>query len=94
VNDVRYVRNRVALSRSFGDEVLLAMRDRPDVDQLSGTAAEVWRVLGVPSSMSELTSTLVHRYGAPRDVIERDVASLLADLTERGLLIQVGDADD
>jgi len=94
VNDVRYVRNRVALSRSFGDEVLLAMRDRPDVDQLSGTAAEVWRVLGVPSSMSELTSTLADRYGAPRDVIERDVASLLADLTERGLLIQVGDADD
>lgn len=86
---LRYRQSPATLTRSAGEEVLLATADREGVDALSRTAAAVWRLLEVPRSLSEVATILGGRYQASADEIARDVRGLVDDLLARGLVERV-----
>ena len=91
MTEVRYLRSPAALTRSVGDQVLLASADRDEVDVLSGTASVVWRLLEEPRTLGGLVEMLSAAYRAPRDVIGVDVRALLEDLVGRGWLERDGE---
>ncbi|MBV8400190.1 MAG: PqqD family protein [Acetobacteraceae bacterium] len=53
---------------------------------LNPTAAAIIRELGAGCDEMELTQRLVDRFQAPVGAIERDVAALIADLRQKGLV--------
>lgn len=89
----RYRRAAGVPSRTVADRVILARPDRDDFDALTGSAVAVWNLLQEPRTVAELVETLAWAYRTPRGQIERDVAALLRDLLERGV-IEGGPASD
>jgi hypothetical protein len=85
---VRFRRSENSLWRSFADEVLLSVGDS-DLRTLAGTAAHVWSLLREPMSPEEIAAHLVGIYGAPSEVITRDVTALLGDLKSLGFVDEV-----
>ena len=53
---------------------------------LNGVAARMFERLGEVDTASEAVDALVKEYGQDHAVIERDLAALLRDLAERGLV--------
>jgi Coenzyme PQQ synthesis protein D (PqqD) len=53
---------------------------------LNPTAAAIIRELGSGCDATELTQRLADRFQAPIGTIERDVAALIADLRQKGLV--------
>jgi hypothetical protein len=53
---------------------------------LNPTAAAVIRELGSGCDVSQLTERLAGKFQAPADSIERDVAALITELREKGLV--------
>ena len=49
-------------------------------------ALEVLRLVDGARSVGDIVDTLAARFAAPREVIEADVAEMLRDLAERGVL--------
>jgi hypothetical protein len=88
----RVHRSPAVLSRTVGDHVLLASLDRPNVDELSGSAAVVWELLATPLTTAELMDELAALYDASTEVLARDVGELLRDLERRGWVGR-GDVD-
>jgi hypothetical protein len=78
-----------ALCRDLGDEVLLAVAGRPDVDVLTGGAAVVWRLLELPVAPSELAAVLAEPDGAELVEVRAALDGVLADLRGRGLVEEV-----
>ncbi|HEX9891630.1 MAG TPA: PqqD family protein, partial [Actinomycetota bacterium] len=62
-----FVQAPQVLWRDAGSEILLAPRDRQDVDVLSPTAGAVWRLLGQPVSEEELVEALARAFSVPVD---------------------------
>lgn len=52
---------------------------------LNPAGATVWQQLAEPCTLAELTDALVAVFDVPADVAARDIETLLADLSERGL---------
>lgn len=75
--------------RRIGDEIILAPQGREDFDQLSDTAAVVWRLLETPSSREGLVETLAELYSLPPEGIAADVERLVADLLKRGAIEEI-----
>ena len=86
----RFARRGDVLSRSFGDEVFLARRDRDGVDALEGTAAAIWDTLDRPASADEVAQTLADACSVDVGTIASDVETFLVELTDRGWLVEVG----
>ena len=78
-----------ALCRDLGDEVLLAVAGRPDVDVLTGGAAAVWRLLEVPVAPSDLAAELAEPQGSNLAEVRAGLDGVLADLRGRGLVEEV-----
>jgi hypothetical protein len=54
---------------------------------LDDIASDVWRRLEHGCELSQLVDNLMEDYDAPREVIEKDIDSLLRRLTERDLVV-------
>ena len=53
---------------------------------LSQSAAEIWRLLADTSDTRELTALVALGYDVPRDLVEGDVLSWLAEAEIRGIV--------
>ncbi len=51
-----------------------------------GTALEVLKLVDGARSVGDIAATLAERFNAPREVIEADIAEMLRDLAERGVV--------
>jgi hypothetical protein len=71
------------------DRVVLVNEPSGQAHALNPTAAAVWWSLGEPLSVGALIDELEAVYGAPRDVIGRDVTDLVRNLGAMGLLAGV-----
>ena len=70
-----------------GDEVVVLDLAGSAYLKLNGSARVLWEALAMPRTASDLASELVETYGIDRDVAAADVATFLADLQQRGLLV-------
>jgi len=76
-----------ALTRSVGEEILVALPEGEDIISLAGTSAEVWRALGEDGrTLPDLVDALAQAYRAAPETLGGDVRALLTDLIERGLV--------
>lgn len=76
-----------ALTRSVGEEILVALPEGEDIISLAGTSAEVWRALGEDGrTFPDLVDALAQAHQAATERIGRDVRALLTELIERGLV--------
>lgn len=57
-----------------------------DVLALDGAGAELWQLLAEPLTVDEAAHRLAEVYNARSDVIARDIAPLLDELADRGVL--------
>jgi hypothetical protein len=78
-----------ALCRDLGDEVLVAVPGRPDVDVLTGGAALVWRLLETPLLVGEMVAELAEPGGPDPLEVRAGLDAVLADLRGRGLIEEV-----
>lgn len=78
------------LVRVTGPEVLLATPAGNDVLRLSETAAAVWRLLDEPRTLEELVDNLAPRYNTAPSRISDDVAGVVNQLMELGVLRRAG----
>ena len=85
----RFARSSSAPWRRVGEDVLVAPAGRDDFDQLSGTAAVVWRILEAPSSLADLVANLSEMYSVPTESIASEVGALVTDLTRRGAIEEI-----
>ncbi len=69
-----------------GDDVVILDLKGSVYLKLNGSARVLWERLVEPCTESELTATLVDRYGIDDERATADVATFLADLRQRGLL--------
>ena len=86
----RWAQSKELLWRRAGDRILLL---RPigdkEIVSLSGTAMDLWLLIGEPRSISELSEVLARRYGADTETVSRDVEAFFEDLGQRGLVEEV-----
>lgn len=72
------------LTRTVGDDVLLASAIREQMEVLSGTAGAVWGLLEAPRTCEEISTVLAREFGAAPEIVESDVEHLLKHLEEGG----------
>lgn len=90
---IRFRQSPSVLSRSLGNELILAAADTNEFDSLSGTATVVWNLLDAPRTFPDLVSLLAQLYETPQEVIAPQVTSLLDELLEHRLVEEVIDND-
>ena len=74
------------LATEFGDEVvLLNLRDGVYYG-LENVGAFVWRMLRHPVTMQAICDAIVDGYDVDRGRCERDLRTIIADLTNHGLI--------
>ena len=88
------MRSPAMLWRNVGERVVLAPPGGEDFQELSPTAAEAWRLLERPQTLSELVQDVAAAYRVVPDSIAGDIRSLVDDLIARGALETMADADD
>src|SRR5215813_119774 len=74
------------ISYDLDDGAVLFIEDTRDLLRLNPTGAAIWQGLRAGLSFHEIVSSLVDGTGAPADVIERDIASLIKELEGIGVL--------
>jgi hypothetical protein len=75
----------VLARRSLGS-VLARLPEGP-LHTLTGTAADVWELLGREPTAREVAGALAARYDAPAGDILADVTTLLSTLADAGLVV-------
>lgn len=84
----RYTRNPEVLAANLGaEEVALLSMAKGRYYGLNSPAAEIWRLLAAPQSLSDLCESLVRGFEVDQEVCERDTRELLADMMSEGLVI-------
>jgi len=73
-------------SYDLDDGAVLFIEDTRDLLRLNPTGAAIWQGLRAGLSFQEIVSSLVDGTGAPADVIEQDIASLIKELEGIGVL--------
>jgi hypothetical protein len=72
------------------DELCLYRPDTAEVLVLNQTAGDVWRLCDGSADVDEIVQVLASAYHSTPDVLGDDVRAVLADLHERGYLINTG----
>jgi hypothetical protein len=70
-------------------ECVLYDEARDELHRLNGTASVVWQLCDGTTTVEQLVGELADAYGAPREVIEGDVTTLLGELAMQGLLDRI-----
>ena len=70
----------------MGADVLLFDRDREQFVTLNATAADVWRLADGSHTLDEIVALLASSYQTDADSIGEDVAAIVDELIDGGLL--------
>lgn len=81
------------VTRAFENELVALNLQSGEYHGLNPVAARMFETLREVPAAIEAVDPLVEQYGQPRDRIEGDLAQLVNDLSERGLVILGGDCD-
>lgn len=85
---MRYRRNEQVTVTTVDDGSFLVEPETQDIFYLDALAAGIWSALAEPMGLAELQALVAEAFPqAPRATVEADLAALLADMTERKLLI-------
>jgi hypothetical protein len=85
-NSVTIVRSTKPVETTVGSEVVLMSLESGECYGLGETGSDVWRLLDKPTQLDPVIAALRESYEAPPGVIEQDVAELLEELLQRGLI--------
>jgi hypothetical protein len=83
---MHYMRSPLVLSRRVGQEWLLALPNRDEIDIVSGTAGTVWELLETPATVADLSKALSEIYESSSEAIAAEVSDFVGVLSERRLL--------
>lgn len=72
--------------RTIEDEIVVLDTRASVYLTLKGSGAHLWPLLAAGAERDDLITTLIAKYGIPRERAARDVDTFLAGLTERQLL--------
>jgi len=72
--------------RRMGDESVLLNVRSEDYFTLNEVGTRIWELIDGETPPTRIVRTIAEEYEAPADEIEADVASLLEELREQGLL--------
>lgn len=87
----RLLINADAVSRLFGDEVVVVHLQTNRIYSLNRTGAKLWALLADGHNRDTLIARLAEEFDVPPDVLARDVDAILTSLREERL-IQESDA--
>jgi hypothetical protein len=79
----------VTLHRSHG-EITLHDPDDDTIHVVNATAAAIWELCDGETEDSEMVSAICHLTGMPMEIVQEDVAQLLAGFAEADLISWVG----
>lgn len=86
----RWVRAPDALWRRLPRSAVLLARHGEEPLTTNLTGAALWDVLAEPHTVDEAARILAGTFGADPARVVRDIAPVIAELAERGLLVAVG----
>ncbi len=72
--------------KRVGDETILLDFDAGVYYGLDSVGARIWELLADARSLDAIVDTLLEEYDVTRDVLEKDVAALLAELESKQLI--------
>jgi len=80
------------VERSFGDESVALNLQSAQYHGLNGVAARMFEQLRESATVGDAVEPLAKAFDQPTEVIERDLLTLVRDLSERGLVeLDAGD---
>lgn len=77
------------LAADYQERLVIVQIETERVWDLSGVAADMWRLLMQCGSKSAVLEGLSHRYDAPPPVLRRDLDRFVAELMQTGLLVTI-----
>ena len=83
------LRRADVLWRATMDAVLIRPPGASELTKLAGTGRSLWAVLEEPASFDDVVARLATAYAAEIDEVAADVAPVIDDLVERGVLERV-----
>jgi hypothetical protein len=83
------LRRADVLWRATLDGVLIRPLAGKEVTKLAGTGQSLWDVLDEPATFAEICARLARRHDADASSIATDLAPVIDDLVERGVLERV-----
>lgn len=75
------------LARRVGDEVIVLDMERGEYFGLPAVGARIWELLPDGKSLADVADVVASEYDVDRAAAERDVLGLVADLSDKGLLV-------
>ncbi len=72
--------------RAEGEDLALLNLSDDTSYRFEGIGAECWRLLAVGHSVAEIVEAIARTYSAPRELVSADIAALIDELCENGLL--------
>lgn len=81
-----FVRNENLFAAELGPELAMLNVERGRYYVFSGTARQIWNMLGEPVRFGDLRQRLLDRYDIDEESCERDLLELLDQLIEEGLV--------
>jgi hypothetical protein len=85
---MRYRRNEQVSVTTVDDGSFLVEPETQDIFYLDGLSVGVWTILEQPIALDELQSIVAAAFpDTPRGTVEADIAALIADMTQRKLVI-------
>lgn len=90
----RYERSPDVLSQNIGEETILLDLRGDRYYALDEVGSRIWRLLGDGHTGREVVGFLLRDYEVGRGQAERDVAECIAELLERGLLLDIPTRDE
>ena len=73
--------------KQVGDELVLLDFERGIYYGLDTIGARIWQVIADEKPVDGLVAELLEEYDVERETLEKDVARLLEELREKGLLV-------
>jgi hypothetical protein len=80
-------RGQQVISQKAADELFLFNMEDGTYYSLNEIGGRIWELCDGAHSVSQVVETLAAEYGAPEEVLEQDVAELLADLQTGRLIV-------
>jgi hypothetical protein len=85
-DDHRFIQGADVVSRVLDGEAVLLDLASGRYLGLNEVATRVWELLGQGQTVGAVRAALLAEFQVPADVLERDLANLLADLQARALI--------
>lgn len=85
-----YQRAVELMEAELGDEIVALDAQRGTCFGFNNVASTVWRELAEPMTLGVLCDRLLAEYDVARDQCEAEVAALLTDLVDKGLIRPTG----